>query len=200
MMTLRHSTTSPFARKVWVVALETGLDRRIDLLPSFPWVPDSPVAADNPLGKIPVLITPECGALFDSPVICEYLDSLHDGPRLFPAAGPERWAALRQQAVADGICDAAVLCRLESLRPEDRRSDDWMGRQRAAIARALDVLAAALPAPGPVTIGHIALACALGYLDFRQPVADWRAGRPGLAAWYQAMLERPSLAATPPHD
>lgn len=199
-MKLRYSTTSPFARKVRVVALECGLANDVEPVLSNPWAPGSPVAADNPLGKIPVLITDDGECLYDSRVICEYLDALAGGV-LFPAAGPERWTALRRQALADGIADAAVLRRMESVRPEGERSDAWSARQQAAIARALDVLEREVGDFGQApTIGTIAIACALGYLDFRFAAEDWRRARPVLAAWYAVFAARPSLAATVLHD
>ena len=139
-MKLRYSQASPYVRKVLMVAHEVGLADRIELSPTNVWAPDSPIVRDNPLAKIPTLLTEDGLVLFDSPVIAEYLDSLHEGRRLFPAAGRARWVALRQQAVGDGICDAAVLRRLETLRPEHLRSADWDSRQRAAIQRAFDRL------------------------------------------------------------
>lgn len=199
-MQLRYSTTSPFARKVRAAAYECGLAERIRLILSNPWAPGSPVAADNPLGKIPVLITDEGAYLYDSRVICEYLDALAGGV-LFPAAGAVRWTALRRQALADGIADAAVLRRLESLRPDGERSDAWLARQQAAVARALDVLEGEVGDFGQApTIGTIAIACALGYLDFRFAADDWRRARPALAAWYAGFAARPSMAATVLHD
>ena len=108
-MKLRYSQASPYVRKVLMVAHEVGLADRIELSPTNVWAPDSPIVRDNPLAKIPTLLTEDGLVLFDSPVIAEYLDSLHEGRRLFPAAGRARWVALRQQAVGDGICDAAVL-------------------------------------------------------------------------------------------
>jgi len=134
--------------------------------------------------------------LYDSRVICEYLDSLHEGPRLFPP-GAARWVALRQQAMADGLLDAALLRRYESLRPADQRSAEWDSGQRGKVERALD--AAEREAAGlgePVTIGAIAIACALGYLDLRFAADAWRQGRPALAGWYEAFAKRSSMLAT----
>ncbi len=200
MMTLRFSHTSPYARKVLVSALETGLIKQITLAPTNPWAPDTDLPADNPLGKVPALITADGMALFDSPVICEYLDSLHDGPKLFPAAGPDRWRALRQQALADGIVDAAVNRRLDAQRPPAQQSLDWQERQARAVARACATLEldAAEFAAGPPTIGAVAAACALAYLDFRFPEDDWRAGRPALSTWFGAFSQRPSMVQTVP--
>ena len=144
-------------------------------------------------------MTDDGQALFDSRVICEYLDSRHDRPKLFPA-GPARWPALRRQAQADGILDAGLLARYETvLRPEERRWPDWIEGQKAKVARALDALEGEAESfNGSVDIGTIAIGCALGWLDFRYAADDWRAGRPRLAAWFERFARRPSLAATVP--
>ncbi len=201
-MKLRHSTTSPYVRKVTVTALELGLDDRIERIPTNTMDPSSEHAADNPLGKVPALITDEGERLYDSPVICEYLDSLHDGVPLFPPAGAARWRALRLQALADGILDAAILKMLEvRRRPEALRWEGWIKLQGGKIARALDQLEREVEAlAGPLTIAQIAAGCALGYLDFRFPDEDWRAARPALAAWYQGFAQRPSMQQTEPRE
>ena len=200
-MKLRWSPTSPYARKVTVTAIETGLDARIERVPTNPWAPDTDVGEDNPLGKVPALITDGGEVLYDSPVICEYLDSLHDGVKLFPPAGGARWTALRRLALGDGITDAAALIFIErNKRAEGYRSEDWVARQRAAIDRALDVLEDETAAFGGISIGLIAIGCALGYVDFRLPDVDWRAGRPTLAKWYGIVSERPSMRDTVPKD
>jgi len=205
MMKLRYSQTSPYVRKVLMVAHEAGLDGRLELVPTDVWAPDSPIVRDNPLAKIPSLETQDGLVLFDSPVIAEYLDSLNTtGRRLYPAEGPARWQALRQQALADGICDAAVLRLLESRRAETQRSADWMERQRRAIMRALDRLeeeAGTLPAADQPTIGSLSLLAALGYLDFRFGADGWRKGRSQLAQWFEAAAARESFKRTaPPTD
>jgi glutathione S-transferase len=206
-MKLYYSPTSPYVRKVMVTALETGLEANLERVPTNVYSPDAALVAANPLSKVPALITDDGLVLFDSPVICEYLDSLHGGRRLFPDQDPERWQALRRQALADGLLDAALLCRMESLRPEAKRWSDWIDRQWGKVTRALDVLAAetGLHAPGairdePPTIGEIAVGCALGWLDFRFPEEDWRKERPDLAAWYETFAARPSMQATVPHE
>lgn len=196
-MKLWYSKTSPFARKTLVVALELGLGQRLELQAVEPATLEQQVSGDNPLGKIPCLITDDGERLYDSPVICEYLDVGFGGGRLCPAAGAARWAALTLQALADGIMDAAVLCRYEALRPEGERSAGWAARQTGKILRALDGLEAT-PPDGPASIGQIALACALGYLDFRMPELAWRDSRPKLARWYDIIAERPALMATAP--
>lgn len=196
-MKLRHSPTSPFVRKVLVTAIETGLRDRIELLPADVWAPGSDIVADNPLGKVPALLLDGGETLYDSPVICEYLDSLHDGAKLFPPAGGARWTALRRQALADGLADASVLRRLEVTRAEGQRSDAWANRQVAVMGRALDALEDEADRMGQQpTIGHIAIACALGYLDLRFDEDNWRWSRPALADWFDLFSQRRSMTET----
>lgn len=200
-MKLRYSPTSPYVRKVTVAALETGLDARIVRVPTDIREPAADFLADNPLGKVPALVTDDGLTLIDSPLICEYLDTLHDGARLFPAEGTARWRDLSLMALADGITDAAVLRRMESVRPEKEQSPSSMERQRQKVVRGLDALEAHVPAfDQSLTIGQIAVACSLGYLDFRFAEEDWRVGRPMLADWYSMIMVRPSLVATTPRD
>jgi glutathione S-transferase len=202
-MKLHHNVASPYVRKVMAVAIETGLDDRLEPVTRMmsPVKPDADLAKDNPLGKIPCLVTDE-GALFDSRVICEYLDSLHDGPKMFPPAGRARWRALRRQAEGDGILDAAVLTRYETfLRPEERRWPEWIQGQKQKFRRALDGLEG--EADGfdeAADIGTITIGCALGYLDFRYQDENWRAQRPRLAAWFERFARRPSMARTAPSE
>ena len=196
-MKLLYSPFSPFARKVRIAALETGLQDRIEVAPTSTEDAASGLSARNPLNKIPVLET-EFGPLYDSPVICEYLDSLHEGGKLFPAMGPDRWRALRWQALADGLMDAALLIRYEiTLRQEGGRSEAWVERQKAKIRKALDRMEADIAElDGPLTIGAIGAACALGYLDLRFADWGWRETHPRLAAWHKGFAERPSYIAT----
>ena len=201
-MKLYHSPASPFVRKALVVAHEAGLADRV----ATATIALSPVAGndalnrENPLGKIPALVLDDGTTLFDSRVVCEYLDTLHDGPRLFPAAGPARWTALRRQALADGLLDAAILCRYEAaLRPAEHRWPDWTDGQRAKFRRAIDAFEGeAEGLDGVVDIGAIAAACALDYLDFRALDDGWRDTRPRLAAWLEGFVRRPSMQATRP--
>lgn len=199
-MKLRTSATSPYVRKVWILARETGLAERIEPVPTNAWDPATDLPDDNPLGKVPTLLTEGGEALYDSPVICDYLDSLHDGPKLIPAGGGPRWVQKRLEALADGLLDAALVVRAETtLRPADKRWPDWVERQQRAIARALDRLEEEAPGWGETfLLGQIAVVAALGYLDFRFPESDWRAGRPTLAAWFARVSLRPSVAATVP--
>ena len=200
-MKLRHSPASPYVRKVSVTALEVGLGDRIESVHTETNDPKNGLRDENPLGKVPTLITDDGEALCESPVICEYLDSL-GSQTLYPPVGPERWRALNLAALADGIMDASLVRLLEvRLRPEDKRSESIMRRQKEKISRALDSLekqAADGRLDGPVTIGEVALGCALGYLDFRFDADKWRDGRPALARWFEGFAARPSMQATQP--
>jgi glutathione S-transferase len=196
---LRYSPASPFARKVRVVAAELGLSGRFELAACDVWAPNSDIAADNPLGKVPVLVTSD-GAFIGSTLCCEYLDSLQGAPRLVPLAPADRWRVLQLHALADGIMEAAVAHVTEELRrPPQFVYAEFLERQRIKIRRALDVVDAQADALGDrVDLATITLGCALGYLDFRLPQFNWRRGRDGLARWYEVMAMRPSMMATRP--
>ena len=196
-MKLFYSPSSPFVRKVMACAIARGLDQRIEKLPTNPHQSPADLLVANPLSKVPGLVTDDGMGLFDSPVICEYLDSLGSAPTMFPPAGPARWRALRFQAMADGIMDAAVGRRMEQGRPREDARDTAMARQKAAVTRALDLLESDLPGTA-LDIGSIAVASALGYLDFRFAAEPWREGRPKLAAWFAAMEQHPAIARTAP--
>jgi glutathione S-transferase len=204
-MKLRYSPTSPYVRKVMVVALETGLAERIERVPTMvaPTKPNDEVARENPLVKVPSLTTDDGMVLYDSPVICEYLDTLHSGAKLFPASGKARWLALRQQALGDGILDAAILGRYEILRPKEFQWPDWIDAQlrkvRGALA-ALEIETEAGELGGPLTIGQITIGCALGYLDFRYASEEWRAKHRRLAAWFDEFSKRKAIELTKPKD
>ena len=198
-MRLFYSPTSPFVRKVMACAIARGLDGRIETIRSNPHESPPDLLEANPLSKVPCLLADDGLALFDSPVICEFLDSVGDAPALFPAAGLARWRALKQQALGDGVLDAAVGRRGEMAKPDEAARRAWMARQKAAIDRALDRLEADLPGDG-LDIGTITLACALGYLDFRFGAEPWRAARPRLARWFAGIAETPALARTAPKE
>ncbi|MGH6980448.1 MAG: glutathione S-transferase [Stellaceae bacterium] len=205
MMKLRFAAASPFVRKVVVVSLETGLTERIERVSTSvsPVKPNEDVARENPLIKVPSLTTDDGTVLYDSDVICEYLDTLHDGPRLFPAAGDARCTALRQQALADGLMEAAILCRYENLRPEEMRWQDWVDSQMRRVRGALSALELETEAgvlTGPLTIGHVTVGCALGYLDFRFAKEEWRMRHRQLAAWFEEFAKRKSMQLTVPRD
>ncbi len=201
-MKLRINKASPFARKTRILARETGLAGRIEEVETTvsPVTPNEDLARENPLVKIPALVTDSGEMLYDSAVICEYLDTLHGGRKIFPAAGPQRFSALRRQALTDGILDAAVLCRYETaVRPEALRWKEWIEGQKRKVFGGLSVLEAeASTWSSDFDIGHIGAACVLGYLDFRFADWDWRARHPRLAAWYQTAARRPSVSETVP--
>ena len=200
-MKLRYSPLSPFVRKVTVTLVETGLEDKVERIPTDVWDPETDIAKDNPLGKIPTLITDDGKALYDSPVICEYLDGLHDGDKLFPASGQARWQALRIQALGDGMSEAGVLRLLETRRPEEVRYEKWIERQTAAVFRTMDALESEVDGlEGPLSIGQVAVGCSVGWLDFRFPDLGWRQDRPGLAEWFEGFSERPSMTATVPKE
>lgn len=198
-MKLYWSSRSPFVRKVMVFAHEVGLADRIDCVRTVvaPTQPNADVMAANPLNKLPTLVT-AVGPIYDSRVICEYLDTQHHGAKLFPSAGPARLAALRRQALADGMLDFLVAWFGERQRPQERQSAPHLDAYRLKLAASLDALerdADALAAV-PFGIGQIATGCALSYVDFRFAGEDWRAGRPRLAAWHAEFAQRPSMTAT----
>jgi glutathione S-transferase len=199
---LRINKASPFARKARILAREAGLTGSIDEVETTvsPVKANEDLARENPLGKIPALVTDSGEMLYDSGVICEYLDTLHSGKKLFPAAGPQRFAALRRQALTDGILEAAVLCRYEvAVRPEPLRWKDWIEGQKRKIFGGLEVLEAEVDTwPGDFDIGQIGLACVLGYLDFRFGDWEWRSQHPQLAKWYARAAKRPSVSETAP--
>jgi glutathione S-transferase len=196
---LLSAPASPFGRKVKIAAAVLGLSDRIEVVVTKTAEPGR-LQVDNPLGKIPTLIPAGGAAIFDSRVIVEYLDLLAGGGRIIPAQTPARIAALRLQALGDGIMDAAILRRYEaSLRAPEERSASWDANQAAKVARGVAALEASPPALDPLTIGEIAVACALGYLDFRFEGA-WRADHPKLVAWLDGFAARvPAFAATAPH-
>lgn len=196
-MKLRYSPNSPFVRKVVVQAIETGINHQVVQVATQTTDPASGLTSENPLGKIPSLTLDDGSHLFDSPVICEYLDTLHAGEKMFPAAGPARWTALRRQALADGIMDAAVARRGESLRPDGEKSAAGMEAQRKKVAAAVDALEAEADHLGSgIDIGLISIGCALGYLDFRFSHEDWRKDHPKLARWFETFSSRPSMKTT----
>lgn len=197
-MRLYSSKLSPWGQRVWMqIRLK---DLPIERLGAPGGSLRSPeFMAINPLGKVPALVLSDGLALFDSPVICEYLDTISGSPRYLPKEGERRWQVLRTQALADGIMDSAVAMIYESRRPESQRSPDWQRRWQNCILRAvrqLDDDPALLS--GPVNLGSIAVACALGYLDFRLPELDWRQPHPHVASSYSTLSEIPGMRATLP--
>ncbi|WP_174503913.1 glutathione S-transferase N-terminal domain-containing protein [Acidiphilium sp. C61] len=196
-MKLFHSVASPYVRKVMACAIAREIDQLIELIPTNPHESPAALTANNPLSKVPCLVTDEGVGLFDSRVICEYLDQIGDALPLFPGSGAARWTALRYQAMGDGILDAAVGIRMESLKPKEAARAAFMERQMQAIERTLAVLEQDPPGK-MLDIGSIAVGCALGYLDFRHAGYDWRKSCPVLAEWFAAFAREPALARTAP--
>lgn len=196
-MKLAYSPNSPYVRKCLAAAILRGIDGQVEL-----WtVPttSADLAAVNPLSKVPTLIADDGAVLYDSPVICEYLDSIGKAPALFPPAGPARWKALRQAALADGILDATQPRRRELALPLDEGRRDYIATQQAKVTRALAVLEAEAEGLGMLaTIGEVTIACALGYLDFRFAHEPWRPGHPKLEAWYAKVAALPAMTRTTP--
>ena len=196
-MKLLISPLSPYARKVRVLIREAGREAEVEeqAVSTTALATDPKIPPANPLGRIPVLVRDDGPPLMDSRVICRFLDTRW-GAGLYPE---ERlWEVLTLEALAEGVLDSALLMAYEvRLRPEDRQWPDWIEAQWAKIARTLDHLEGSMP-QGPLDMGQVALACALGYLDLRQAARNWRAGRPRLAAWGADIAARPSLVATRP--
>lgn len=200
-LTLHSQSHSPYARKTVVFAHEAGIADRLAIIDqeTSPTNRNPEIFAVNPLGKVPVLITPEAGAIFDSLVICDYLDGLHDGRRLIPAGGNARWQALRLHAIAQGLCDAGIALRWETLRrPEHLRYPPLQEGQTAKLVESFDVLERNESFDEPVHIGHVGLATALAWLEFRG-LPDFRAGRPRLTRWYETFSGRASMRTTAYH-
>lgn len=196
-MKLSYSGASPYVRKAMICAILRGIDGQVTDLGLK--TADPALAALNPLAKIPTLVTEDGTALYDSPVICEYLDSIGAAPKLFPAVGPARWKALQLQAMGDGILDASQPRRREIALPQDDGRKEYIATQRGKVDRAIAMLEAQADKLGELTtIGEITVACALGYLDFRYAGEPWRPGHPKLEAWYTKVLALPAMQKTMP--
>ena len=198
-MLLRTSGASPFGRKVKMAAMRLGLLERMQVVATDTLNPDDPLRADNPLGKIPLLVLDDGRRVYDSRVILECLDHLAGGGQILPTDWDARLKALTFAALGDGMMDAAILIIYEGrYRPEDKRHPDWVEHQREKVRRALAALVASAPDPQAFDVGSIAIACALGYLDFRKQV-DWRAENPALIGWLEAFaLAHREFAASAP--
>jgi len=200
MATLRTGFGSPFGRKARIAVSVLGLDGKVKVEPASTQDAADPISKQNPLGKVPVLLLDDGTALFDSPVILEYLDMLAGGGRILPKDTKPRFEALRLEALADGILDASILIVYEGrYRPAEMAVQKWLDHQAGKVTRALAALEAAPPALGsPPNVGEITLACALGYRDFRFK-GDWRKDHPRLVAWLDNFAARvPAFAATVP--
>ena len=198
MMKLHYSANSPFARKVMACAIARGIDNRIEMVGTNPHTSPAELLKANPLSKIPCLITEDGMAIFDSPVICEYLDSVGEANGLFPSSGTPRWVRISvTHALADGVADALVARRMHGSAPKDEARIAFLARQKAAVDRGLAALEAD-PPKGLADIGAIAVACALGYADLRFADEPWRPTHPNLAAWFDRVAKLPPLARTQP--
>ncbi|MFN4297237.1 MAG: glutathione S-transferase N-terminal domain-containing protein [Brevundimonas sp.] len=192
------TTPSPFARKCRIVAREKGLSDRIEEITADPYGDAPALLAANPLVQVPALIAGDGEAITDSPVICEYLDTLGEGPRLVPADGAERWRVKRLETLANGVLEMGVKLVLEKRRPEHERSPSWIARWSRNMALGLDALEAAAPRAEPLDVGVITAGVAVTWIGFRHPDIDWRAGRPNLVALQTALEARDSFRQTRP--
>lgn len=203
-MKLYWSPRSPFVRKVMVFAHEAGLSGRIETVKTLV----SSTAANrelmrvNPLGKIPTLVTDDGKVLFDSYVICDYLDGLHAGAKLIPQSPDIRWQVLRWHALGDNLLDNLVPWRGELMRPKPQQSPETLAAYEAKTRASVNFLEGEAAALGStaVSIGHVAVGVALGYLDFRFPDLGWRDGHPQLADWHASFAQRSSFRNTMPVD
>ncbi|MEW5769989.1 MAG: glutathione S-transferase [Pseudomonadota bacterium] len=201
-MKLIGSLTSPFVRKVRIVAAEKFID--YELVVDVPWNEDSQVPNFNPLGKVPVWVLDDGKTLFDSRVIVEYLDSISPAGHVMPKEPRPRIAVKRWEALADGVCDAAALVFLEKKRPVAQQSPEWIRRQMAKVNSGLQAMSDDLGQQNwctgetYFTLADIAVGCALGYLDFRFPELEWRRSHANLAELFDRMMQRPSFKDTVP--
>ncbi|APE42070.1 glutathione S-transferase [Sulfitobacter alexandrii] len=202
-MKLAYSPTSPYVRKVMVLLHETGQldDVTLETMATTPVGPDAALLPKNPLGKVPALERPDGPALYDSRVICAYLDD-RAGGKLY-GSGARHWDTLTLEATADGILDAALLMVYETrIRPENARMPEWVEGQWGKVDRALSALNNRWMSHlrGPLDMGQIAVGCALGYVEFRHGARDWRRGRDALSDWFDAFDSRPAMRATRPPE
>jgi len=198
-MLLHFSPRSPYVRKVMIAAHEMGLQDRLHCVRTVVGgtTPHRELMKENPLGKIPTLVLADGTLYYDSPVVCEYLDTLNQGPKLFPAAWPERGTALRRLALGDGMLDAALPWLSERFRPAEKQSQPHMDLWREKLVCTVDHLEGEAEALGrdAYSIGHVAIGVALAYLDFRFGELEWRKGHPRLADWHAAFNARPAVVA-----
>jgi glutathione S-transferase len=201
VLKLIASPTSPYVRKVRIALAEKKIEYQ--MVEAAPYDPGNPVHAWSPLGKVPVLVLDDGTHLFDSRVIVEYIDSVSPVSRLIPEPNRQRIEVKRWEALADGICDAALAIVLESRRPAKQQSKEWIERQRQKVAAGVAELARELEEKAwcdgeSYTLADIATGCALGYLDLRHPAIDWRGDYPNLARLAEKLAKRPSFQETAP--
>jgi glutathione S-transferase len=200
-MKLIGSLTSPFVRKVRIVAAEKFIE--YEFVVDVPWNDDSQVPAYNPLGKVPVWVVDDDKSLFDSRVIVEYLDNVSPAGHVLPKDARPRIAVKRWEALADGVCDAAALIFMEKKRPTGQQNPDWIRRQMTKVNAGLKTMSDELGqqswcAGETFTLADIAVGCALGYLEFRFPEIDWRRAHPNLSELYDRLMQRPPFKDTVP--
>ena len=197
-MKLFYSRTSPYSRKVRLVIHEKGLQKTITSVACNPFDEVPELEAANPLGKVPTLIMDDGASLYDSPVICAYLDTLTPD-RLIPESGRERWNVLRWEALCDGMLDATYNIVMERRRDTQEQSAGWIAQWKSQVIRSLDHIEAGIDMlSNQATLAHLALGAALGYLDFRLQDLDWRSQCPALAAWYEDFSVRDAMQNTRP--
>lgn len=203
-MLMHWSPRSPFVRKVMIFAHEVGIAEQIETVRTVVAAsqPNTELMKENPQSRLPTLRLADGTVIYDSPVICEYFDTLNAGPQLIPLAWPERLVALRRQSLGDGMLDTLLMWRGEVTRPPAQQSIKHMQAWKLKTNVSVDMLeeeADAL-ASSAYSIGHIALGVALGYIDFRFPELKWRSGHPKLAAWHKEFEARPAVKANEPID
>lgn len=197
-MKLFSSPTSPYARKARILIIELGLEQAVEIINAVPMENPADLQATNPIGKVPALVMESGQALYDSPVICEYIDA-QNGNKFLPASGDERWDNLRRQALADGVIDASFNRTMERLKDENMQSELWLGRWQSAIARGVTEIEKDVAGKGDrFDLGDVTAAAALGYLDLRHSDLEWRKGHDDLAAWFETVSKRPSVSQTVP--
>lgn len=198
-MKLCYSKTSPYSRKVRITILEKGLTAQVEQVLCNPFDEAVELKVLNPLGKIPTLVLDDGRVVYDSPVICEYLDTINDNGELIPSDSDARLQVNTWQALADGIVDAAYNIVMEGRRDESERSASNVERWKASIHNAVDQVERKIETlPDDISMAQISLAAALGYLDFRLSYLEWRTARPQSSAWYETFAKRPSMLATEP--
>jgi len=197
-MKLYYANTSPYARKARMTVIEKRLQDRVELVFANPFEENADLKSANPLGKVPALVTEEDQTIFDSPVICAYLDSLSTEGQLIPN-GPERWEILTLEALTDGVLDAAFAIVMERRRHDHQQSPMWLERWTNAILRSVGAIENNISRfEGGLTMAQIGLGASLGYLQFRLPDLDWRKDSPNTTAWFDVFSHRPSMIETDP--
>ena len=197
-MKLFYAPTSPYARKVRTFVREKGLSG-VEEIAVNPWEDPPELRAVSPIGKVPALVLDDGNAVYDSPVICDYLDGVGEGPRLIPEDSDARRKVMIAQALGDGVLDMAVAMVMEGRRPDGERSPSMVERWRGQALAGVAIMARDVSGLGDgVTLGHIAFGCALGYLDFRHDALGWRQGHDALAKWFGEFAARPSMIDTKP--